>query len=327
MQSWKAMIVAAVAAPVLTLAPAPAKSVDLTVTHWGVLMYGAPFAVAKEKGYFAEEGVDVTGFFTSQGGGTTLRNALASDVPYGEVSLAAVVAAAQQGMELTIVNAGVRSVGDLLWATRTDADDINGIEDLKGRGVSYTSPRSVSQMVLIMSLDAAGMSIDDVEDVSLGGVGAGLTALNEGAIDAALVLEPVWTQNEDDFKAVFFAGDLLPTITQTVGVVRTDYLERNAEQIRGIVAARARGVDFIYENVDEAGEILARAYDLDVDIAKAAMKNVAEMEYWSRGDFEFDGMDNMVKGLVLVDAIPDEPIDWSTLVTEDYLPEELRTTN
>jgi NitT/TauT family transport system substrate-binding protein len=112
-----------------------------------------------------------------------------------------------------------------------------------------------------------------------------------------------------------------------VGVVRTDYLEQNPEQIRGIIAARARGVDFIYENPDEAGEILARAYELDVDIAKTAIRNVAEMEYWSRGDFEFDGMDNMVRGLILVDAIPDEPMDWSTLVTEDYLPEALRTTN
>ncbi|MFW5833464.1 MAG: ABC transporter substrate-binding protein [Pseudomonadota bacterium] len=325
MNAWKTMTVATAA--VLGVAATPAKAIDLTVTHWGVLMYGAPFAVAREKGFFAEEGVDVTGFLTSQGGGTTLRNALAADVPYGEVSLAAVVAAALQGLDLTIVHAGVRSVGDILWVTRNDADDIEGIEDLAGRGVSYTSPRSVSQMTLIMSLDAAGMSIDDVEDVSLGGVGAGLTALREGAVDAALILEPVWTQNREGFEPVFFAGDLLPTITQTVGVVRTDYLEANEEQIRGIVAARARGVAYIYENVEEAGEILARAYDLDEAVAKEAIANVAAIRYWSEGDFEFDGMDNMVQGLRLVGAIADEPVDWSPLVTEDYLPANLRSSN
>lgn len=325
MKHWKRLAAAAVLGPTLAVS-APAQAIDLTVTHWGVLMYGAPFAVAREKGFFADEGIEVTGFFTSQGGGTTLRNALAADVPYGEVSLAAVVAAAQQGLDLTIVNAGVRSVGDLLWITRPDAD-FDGIESLRGARVSYTSPRSVSQMVLIMSLDAAGMSIDDVEDISLGGVGAGLTALNEGATDAALVLEPVWTANRDRFKPVFFAGDWLPVVTQTVGVVRTDYLERNPDQIRGIVAARARGVDFIYDNIEEAGEILARVYDMDVTVATEALRNVAELEYWSRGDFEFDGMDNMVKGLRLVEAIPDEPVDWSGLVTQDFLPEALRSTN
>ena len=325
MKHWKRFLAAAALAP--AFAAAPASAVELTVTHWGSLMYGAPFAVAQEKGYFAEEGVDVTGFITSKGGGTTLRNALAAEIPYGEASLAAVVAAAQEGVDLTIVHAGVRSVGDILWVTRKDADDINSIEDLKGRAVSYTSPRSVSQMVLIMSLDAAGLSIDDVDSKALGGIGAGLTALSEGAVDAATVLEPIWTDVKDDYKPVFKAADLLPGITQTVGVVRTDYLENNREQIEGIVRARMRGVDFIYENPDEAGQILAKAYDLDPAEATEALKNVAAIDYWSRGGFEFDAMDNMLTGLKLVEALPDQPFDWSKVVDQSFLPEELRTTN
>lgn len=327
MFQWKKVLAAAAIAPVLALGAKPAVAIDLTVTHWGVLMYGAPFAVARDQGYFAEEGVDVTGFITSKGGGTTLRNALASDVPYGEASLAAVVAAAKEGVDLTIVHAGVRSVGDLLWVTRKDADDINSIEDLKGRAVSYTSPRSVSQMILIMSLDAAGIGIDEVDPKSLGGVGAGLTALKEGAVDAATILEPIWTRVKDDFKPVFYVRDLLPGITQTVGVVRTDYLEANADQIRAIIRARMRGVEFIYENPDEAGRILAEAYDLDQAQATEALKNVAALEYWSKGRFEFDAMDNMVKGLQIVGAIPEETFDWSGVVDQSYLPAELQTAN
>ncbi len=329
MFQWKTFAAAAALAPLLALGTGdkPASAIDLTVTHWGVLMYGAPFAVAQDQGYFEEEGVDVTGFITSKGGGTTLRNALASDVPYGEASLAAVVAAAREGVDLTIVHSGVRSVGDLLWVTRKDADDINSIEDLEGRAVSYTSPRSVSQMILIMSLDSAGMSIDDVDDKSLGGVGAGLTALQEGAVDAATILEPIWTRVKDDFKPVFYVRDLLPGITQTVGVVRTDYLEDNAEQIEGIIRARMRGVEFIYENPEEAGRILAEAYDIDEAQAIEAINNVAALNYWSKGDFEFDGMDNMVRGLQIVGAIPDEPFDWDAFVDQRYLPAELQTTN
>jgi NitT/TauT family transport system substrate-binding protein len=306
----------------MALGATTAQAADLTVTHWGVLMYGAPFAVAQDQGYFADEGVEVTGFITSQGGGTTLRNALAADVPYGEASLAAVVAAAKQGVDLTIVHAGARSVGDLLWITRPDAD-FNSIEDLEGRPVSYTSPRSVSEMMLVMSLDAAGMSIDDVDAVSLGGVGAGLTALNEGAVDAALVLEPIWTRLKADYKPVFFVKDHLPAITQTVGVVRTDYLRENEDQIRGIVAARARGVEFIYANPDEAGRILAEAYDIDVAEATEALKNVAAIEYWSRGNFEYDAMDRMVRGLQLVGAIEEGPFDWTTVVDEGFLPDDV----
>ncbi|WP_366554306.1 ABC transporter substrate-binding protein [Aquibaculum sediminis] len=313
------------AAGVMSLLAAPAKAVDLTVTHWGVLMYGVPFAVAWDQGYFEEEGIEVDGFITSQGGGTTLRNALASEVPYGETALAAVVAAAQEGLDLTIVHAGVRSVGDLLWATRSDAEDVNEIDDLKGRPVGYTSPRSVSQSVLFMSMDAAGIATDEYDPRSLGGVGSGLTALDEGVVDAALVLEPVWTRLQDKYKPVFFAGDLLPPMTQTVGVVRTDYLEENGDTVRGIIEARRRGVEFIYDNPREAGEILARVYDMDEEIAITAVENVAAIDYWSRGDFEIEAMNNMLDGLRLVDAIDDGPFDWSGLIDESYLPEELRS--
>ena len=82
-------------AAVLALAVAPAGAVELSVTHFGTGMYGVPYAIAREKGYFKEIGLDVTGFLTSAGGGTTVRNALASELPYGEVALPAVIAAAQ----------------------------------------------------------------------------------------------------------------------------------------------------------------------------------------------------------------------------------------
>lgn len=318
-------ITAMAAAGALTLFSIPAKAVDLTVTHWGILMYGVPFAVALDQGYFEEEGVEVSGFITSEGGGTTLRNALASEVPYGEAALAAVVAAAQEGHDLTIVHAGVRSVGDVLWVTRLDADDVNTIEDLRGRGVGYTSPRSVSQSLLFMSMDAAGMTADDYDPRSLGGIGSGLTALNEGVVDAATILEPIWSRLQDDYKPIFSAGDLLPPMTQTVGVVRSDYLEENPDLIRGIIRARQRGVEFIYDDPEEAGRILARVYEEEEDIAISAVTAVAQLEYWSRGDFEYDAMDNMLDGLRLVDAIDDGPFAWGGIVDESYLPEELRS--
>src|SRR5690349_5633008 len=96
-----------IAAAAWVVAAAPAHAVSLTVTHWADGMYGAPFAVALEKGYFKDAGIDVTGFITSAGGGSTVRNAMASDIPYGEVALPAAIAAIKQGVPLTIVHGGV----------------------------------------------------------------------------------------------------------------------------------------------------------------------------------------------------------------------------
>ena len=47
-----------------------ARAETITVTHWGSAFYGAPYAVAMEKGFFKKRGLDITGILTSAGGGT-----------------------------------------------------------------------------------------------------------------------------------------------------------------------------------------------------------------------------------------------------------------
>ena len=171
-----------VSALALCALSAAASAVDLTVTHFGTGMYGAPFAVAREKGFFKEVGIDVTGFITSDGGGTTIRNALASEIPYGEVALPAAIAAIQQGVELTIIHAGVASVSDQVWVTRKDDMRITKLSDLKGKKLGYSSPKSVTDMVTTMMLNANGLT-GQVERKSVGGIGAGLTALRAISIN------------------------------------------------------------------------------------------------------------------------------------------------
>jgi NitT/TauT family transport system substrate-binding protein len=180
-------------------------------------------------------------------------------------------------------------------------------------------------MLLVMSMEESGVGYDNIDAKSLGGVGSGLTALNEGGIDAAVILEPIWTKVSEKYKPAFHVNDYLPPITQTVGVVRSDFIEGNEEMLSGIVEARRRGVEFIYENPEVASTLLAKAYDMDPAVAETALKNVAELEYWSRGDYEFEGMNNMIRGLQLVGAIEEGEFDWSGLVTDAFLPDDLKS--
>src|SRR5438552_18701209 len=86
------------------------RAETITVTHWGAAFYGAPYAVAMAKGFFKQRGVDITGVLTSTGGGTSVRNTLAGDLPYGEVALSAAVEAIRTGQPLKIVCAGAESI-------------------------------------------------------------------------------------------------------------------------------------------------------------------------------------------------------------------------
>jgi NitT/TauT family transport system substrate-binding protein len=300
-------------------------AVELNVTHFGTGMYGVPYAIAKEKGWFKEAGLDVTGFLTSAGGGTTVRNALASELPYGEVALPAVIAAAQQGIELTIVHAGVASVADQVWIAKKGDDRIKTVQDLKGKKLGYSSPKSVTDMVTTMMLEDAKLT-GQVERRPVGGIGSGLAALREGGVDMTYITQPVWAKEKDNFRAVFTSTEWTPKVTQTVGVVRTDFLKKNPDMIRNIIKARRRGVEFIRLNPDESADIMAREYKIEPAHAKAAIADILANQgvYWSPGDFDYEGMDVMLRGLQLVKAIEPGPFDWSKVVDESYLPEDLR---
>src|SRR5674476_138247 len=111
-------------------APRPAAAEQITVTHWGVLMYGAPYAIAIEKGYY-------------------------------KVALSAALAAMKQGIDLKIIHTGVRTVGEILWVTTPDSN-ISSVKDLAGKKVAFTSPKSVTDMLLTMVSDKYGIKTETV---------------------------------------------------------------------------------------------------------------------------------------------------------------------
>ena len=49
-----------------------------------------------------------------------------------------------------------------------------------------------------------------------------------------------------------------------------------------------------------------------------AIKNLSELKYWSDGSFEYEGMDNMVKGLQIIGEV-DGPVNWSEIVDESFV--------
>jgi len=305
----------------------PSKApIQLTVTNFGQTMFGVPFAVAKDKGFFKEVGIDVTGFVTSAGGGTTIRNALASEIPYGEVALSAAIAAIQQGVPLTIVHAGVVSVADQVWVTRKDDTSITTFADLKGKTLGYSSPQSVTDMITTMLLDQAKLT-GQVQRRSTGTIAAGLTALRAGGVDMTYVNEPVWSQEKGNYRMVWDSSKVAPRVTATVGIVKKDYLKTNPDTIRAIIAARKKGVEYILRNPAESAAALAREYKIELVHARGAIDNILSVNsvYWSGGRFDLEGMNVMLKGLQLTRAIEPGPFDWANVIDESYLPADERS--
>jgi NitT/TauT family transport system substrate-binding protein len=164
-------------AAVMAVAAFPMQSPaeTITVTHWGSAFYGAPYAVSIEKGFFKKYGADITGVLTSQGGGTSVRDTLAGELPFGEVSLAAAVEAINNGVPLRIIGSGAQSIADILWMAKKGAP-LHSIEDLVGKKVAFTAPGSVTNMLILMSLKKKTIDPNAIKLVPVGGIGANVSA-------------------------------------------------------------------------------------------------------------------------------------------------------
>ncbi|CAL8979280.1 hypothetical protein RHODGE_RHODGE_01664 [Rhodoplanes serenus] len=308
----------AVLSAAVLLVAAPAGAVEISVTQWGTSLYGAPYAVAMAEGLFKKAGVDITSIIGSGGGGTTVRNLLASETPYGDVAIAAALAAQRQGLDVIIVNTGTRSTAEASLVTMPDSP-IRSLKDLEGKKVAVTSPKGVSEMLLLMALKQEGVDATKVERVASGGYVNGLTMLEQGAVAAAALIEPLSIIRADKYRTVVSYGSLLPPMTTSVGITTRAFAKSNPERLRAIIAGRAAGVEALYENPARAAEILTKAFKLDPAVAQVAVANMIGPRMWSTGAFDRTELDRTVEGLRLIGEITG-PVDWSKLLDPSFLP-------
>lgn len=310
----------------LVLAPA-AQAEQIAVGNYGVAANGMPFAVAKLKGYFKEEGIDVTGIITSAGGGTSLRNMLAGGVPYGEVNPGVVVAAIQQGADLSIISDNVLTVAEFVWAVKPDSP-VKSLSDLKGRKIGYTNPRSTSQGLAMLLVSKGGLKPDEAELVRTGGFGEGITALEIGAIDVAPIPEPLWSKFHAKYRPIAKASEILPPLGNVVGVTTSNMAAEKGDFIRAVIRARRRAVEFMHQNPDEAGDLVAREYNLEPEIARMAVRNLTSsrtngVPYWGSGQVHLEGLKAIIEVQRMVGAIKGE-VDFSKIIDTRFLPEDIR---
>lgn len=303
-------------------ASAPSRALDLAVSQYTRVTATLPWAVAMENGYFKDEGVEINSIIAGQGGGTTLRNMLASDLPYGEVATSAALAAIKSGLDLVIVNTASDHIGEIALVANPKGD-IKKVQDLAGKKAGFTGPKSTSELLLRMALKEAGMT-GKVDAVSTGGFGGGLTLLDSGGIDAAPLIDPVLTLKPDNYRVIFHFADLIPRMTWLVGVTTRKFAKEHPDTVRKLVKIHRRGADFIYSNRDEAMRIYAKYWKQDAnEVATYFPKYFDYKGEWSPGGFDKEALSKMSEGLQLIGDV-DGPVDWKAVIDTQFLPTDLQ---
>ena len=302
---------------------------EIVVSNYGVTVNGMPYAVAMAKGYFKEEGADVTGILSSSGGGTTIRNLVGGSLAYAETSLPSIVAAAQHGAPLKIISGNAHTVAEFYWIVMPDSP-IKTVEDFKDKRLGFTNPKLTSQALDVLLLKKSKIPLDGVTLIKTGGFGPMLVALEEGGIDAGPVADPMYTKNKSKYRVIVPATEVLPPLTNVVGVTSEAAAEKHGDFIRAVLRGRARAVRYIYEHPDDAAKLIAPVYDLDVGTTQEILHNLIDstaasgVPYWGEGKLLYEPMDNMIQAQKDVGAIEGD-VDWSTLVDEFFLPDNQKS--
>jgi NitT/TauT family transport system substrate-binding protein len=306
---------------VMALVAEPACAAKITVSQYGRLVATLPWAVALETNMFKAAGLDIDGITAGAGGGTSLRNMLAGELPYAEVATSAAIAGVRAGVELKALASSSNHIGELTWAAKPDSG-IASIKDLVGKKVAYTSPKSITEMVIRTALEREGLT-GKVEILPLGGLGPALTALAKGAVAAAPWNDPALTINPGKYKVLFYGHQYYPKFTWQVALTTRQFAAANAPMLRSILAVHRKAVEFVYDHREETARIYAKVWEVSPEEAKAILPKYYEWRHWSRGDFSKEGLKAVNDGLQAVGEL-DRPFDWGKLIDQGLLDEDLR---
>jgi NitT/TauT family transport system substrate-binding protein len=303
-------------------ATAALKAEEVLVTQYKNDPTGAPFAVAIEKGFFKKEGIDIS-VINGTGGGASLRAAMATDLGFGEVAPASVIAAINQGQDFKIVGIGSRLLDHYLIVM--PSSNIKTLKDLDGKTFSISNPKSLTDLAAVLVAEKAGLKPDAMKHVPVGSLGGAITAMEKGAADVTSVPVPVYLakQGATRYRTLLTMKDM-PNLPPGVEVATGDLIKNHPEKLRAVLAGRRAGVKFIYEHTDEAIKILEKLYaPLPPDEVAKMIRELVATKFWSEGNIEMPLLELSQHAMVAVGMLKDK-VDLEKMIDTSFLPSDLQ---
>ncbi len=314
---------AACVAAVLFMSAGAQAQDKLTVGHLGIVADG-PYFIAQEKGYFKDEGLDVTlerfnsatqalaPLATNQvqvvGGGssTAIFNSFGRDWPV-RIAISRTRDLPGFSSDTLIVRNGLK-------------DEVKSIADLKGKKIAVNAPSAVLEYMVAQMLGKHGLSLKDVEIVYMPWPNMG-PALETGAIDAGAVVEPfvVLYQQKNIAYPLHRAAEVLtdPPLEVSFILFNSDWSSENPKVAEAFTRAYLRGARD-YFNAMKGGDLRSEVVDILTRNTRLKNAKMYDRIQWSyvdpNGDIAREGLQAQLdwyreQGSLKVDMTIDDMID------------------
>jgi NitT/TauT family transport system substrate-binding protein len=273
---------------VLALASGAAVAkITIAIGGAGCLCY-LPTVLAEQLGEYNKAGVDIE-FVNFKGGSQALTAVIggSADVVSGYYDHCVNLAAKNQNLQAFVVYD--RYPGLVLGVSPRHTAEINSLKDLAGKKVGVSAPGSSTDFFLKFLLAKNSVAPDSVAVIGIGLDATAVAAMEQGIVDAAVMLDPTPTLLKAKFSALKILSDTR-TAADTLSVfggeypggalyTRSDWIAKHEKETQALTDAILATLKWIHSHTPD--EIMAKMpEDLvgpDKALYLAALKNTIPM--------------------------------------------------
>jgi NitT/TauT family transport system substrate-binding protein len=266
---------------------AAAQKVTIAIGGAACLCY-LPTVLANQLGEFKKAGVDVE-MVDFKGGSQSLTAVLGGSADVVSGYFDHCVNLASKGQELKSIVVYDRYPGFALVVSPKQTDNIKSVKDLANKRIGVSAPGSSTDYFLKFILKKNGVDPNGVGVIGVGLGASAVAAMEQGSVDAAIMLDPAVTQlggRNKDLKILVDTRTQKDTIDVFGGeypggalYTKAEWIEKNPKAAQGLVNAIVNTLKWIHSHTPE--EIMAKMPDeligADKGLYLAALKATLPM--------------------------------------------------
>lgn len=249
------------------------KSLEKITYGWNVWPGVLPYLVAKDQGFFKDNGLDVE-MVEYDSYIKKVDDAVSGKINFsGDFALIDVIEKVSKGNALQVVLATDYSNGaDGIVAK----SEIKNISELKNKNVAVEMG-TLGEYLLYDALKKNNLTLSDINEVNLTAQEAAQVFIR-GEVDAAVTYEPDYSEavKKGNGTRIYTSADSPGLIIDCL-TFRKDFLIQNPLKVQAVVNAYFEAMDFISLNPDKAYAIGAKYFKITPDEYKEQIKGVKLM--------------------------------------------------
>jgi ABC-type nitrate/sulfonate/bicarbonate transport system substrate-binding protein len=281
-----------------------------------------PAWTAIERGFFKQEGLDVT--IQVYDGSDKISDDLRSGTDQiGMVPLEGLIADVYKDGSLIAVAGNAQRLPHFIITQ----PEIKSLSGLKGKTIGVVSMNEGTTFFVSDMAKAGGFTLADVKVEAVGGSPTRQRLLKEKKIDAALQPYPLsYEAEEAGFTNLGPIANLVPEYLFTGTIVDRNWAKANRAALTGFLRALRRGTEYMFAHPDESAALGAKELRTSVAYARRALDDTVKMKVMEP-DLGLPAasvsrvFDN-VKAAKLIPA--DAQLDRSKFIDETYLQDSRR---